>query len=65
MHAIDDTPSTDTAAVAEDNATPIQAILDALRGLRFGSVTVIVQDGVIVQVERIEKKRLRRSPRKD
>jgi hypothetical protein len=31
----------------------------ALRGLRYGSVLVIVQDGVIVQVDRTEKRRLR------
>jgi hypothetical protein len=35
----------------------------ALRGLRFGTVTVVVQDGVVVQVERTEKVRLdRRNP---
>jgi hypothetical protein len=63
---MNDTPSTGSSGVAEDNCdVPIQAILDALRGLRFGSVTVIVQDGVIVQVERIEKKRLGRSGRTD
>jgi hypothetical protein len=43
----------------------LRSIRDALRGLRFGSVTVIVQDGVIVQVERIEKKRLPRKPVRD
>lgn len=31
----------------------------ALRGLRFGQVTISVQDGVIVQIERIERTRLR------
>ena len=62
---MDDTQSIDSAAVADENQTPVQAILDALHGLRFGSVTVIVQDGVVIQIERIEKKRLRRSPRKD
>jgi hypothetical protein len=36
----------------------------ALCGLRFGSVTAVVQDGVVVQVERTEKVRLeRREPR--
>ena len=35
-------------------------IEEALHGLRFGVVTVIVQDGVVVQVERTEKKRVRR-----
>jgi hypothetical protein len=32
----------------------------ALRGLRYGSVTAIVQDGVVVQVERLEKFRVER-----
>ena len=60
-----ETSSTEAPARAGDaeSATPIQAIVDALRGLRFGSVTVIVQDGVIVQVERLEKKRIGRSAR--
>lgn len=35
-------------------------IQDALRGLRFGAVSVIVQDGVVVQIERTEKRRIRR-----
>jgi hypothetical protein len=30
---------------------------DALHGLRYGSVLAIVQDGVVVQVERTEKTR--------
>jgi hypothetical protein len=35
----------------------------ALRGLRYGSVTAVVQDGVVVQVERTEKFRLERRER--
>jgi hypothetical protein len=35
-----------------------QEIQNALRGLRFGSLHVIVQDGVVVQIDRTEKKRL-------
>ena len=38
----------------------LQQIRDALRGLRFGSVQIVVQDGVIVQIDRTEKRRLRR-----
>jgi len=38
-------------------------IRQALRGLRFGEVSIIVQDGVVVQVERTERKRLRRTDR--
>jgi hypothetical protein len=39
-------------------------IRDALRGLRFGAVNIIVQDGVVVQIERTEKRRLRRAEAK-
>jgi len=35
----------------------------ALRGLRYGTVTAVVQDGVVVQVERTEKFRLERRVR--
>ncbi len=37
----------------------IEQIRDALRGLRFGNVSIVVQDGVVVQIERTEKRRLR------
>ena len=44
----------------EDALGRIQA---ALRGLRFGTVTAVVQNGVVVQVERTEKVRLDRQHR--
>jgi hypothetical protein len=34
-------------------------IREALRGLRFGAVNIIVQDGVVVQIDRTEKRRVR------
>jgi hypothetical protein len=42
----------------------LDAIRNALRGLQFGQVVVIVQDGVVVQVDRTDRRRLRskRSP---
>lgn len=40
-------------------ATAIERIRSALRGLRYGTVTAVVQDGIVVQVERTEKVRLR------
>ncbi len=57
------TQNVEPAAAQSDDegAAPVQTILEALRGLRFGSVTVVVQDGVIVQVERVEKRRLPRT----
>ena len=30
----------------------------SLRNLKFGSVTIIVQDGLIIQIDRTEKRRL-------
>jgi hypothetical protein len=37
----------------------VDAIRHALRGLRYGQIIVIVQDGVVVQVDRTERRRLR------
>jgi hypothetical protein len=36
-------------------------VRDALKGLQYGTVTVVVQDGVVVQIDRTEKIRLSRS----
>ena len=44
---------------SDDGAAALERIREALRGLRYGTVTAVVQDGVIVQVERTEKVRLR------
>ena len=41
-----------------------QHIEDALRGLQFGSITLLVQDGVVVQVDRTERRRYQRTPRR-
>lgn len=41
-----------------DTSTATQKILNALRGLRFGSAEIIVHEGRIVQIERKEKMRL-------
>ena len=41
-------------------ALALDKVRDALAELRFGTGTVVVQDGVVVQVERTEKVRLAR-----
>jgi hypothetical protein len=44
------------------SADPIlEHIQDAIHGLRFGSVLIVVQDGVVVQIDRTEKRRLPRT----
>jgi len=47
-------------SVTDVDARALSKVRDALSGLRYGAVTVIVQDGVVVQVERTEKVRLAR-----
>ena len=55
-HAREDGPP---PAPALDRANQtLDRIQAALRGLRYGTVTAVVQDGVVVQVERTEKIRL-------
>ena len=46
----------ETADLSADQAVE-QAILLALRGIRFGSVEIVVHDSKIVQIERKEKTR--------
>jgi hypothetical protein len=36
-------------------------IREALDGLRYGQVTIVVHDGAVVQIDRTEKRRLRNS----
>ncbi|NBT12552.1 MAG: DUF2292 domain-containing protein [Planctomycetia bacterium] len=50
-------------AAAPNSAPTLRRIGDALSGLRYGSVLAIVQDGVVVQIERTEKTRLDKSDR--
>lgn len=46
-------------ALEHDRA--LDQIRDALKGLEYGALSIIVQDGVIVQIERTERRRLRKN----
>jgi hypothetical protein len=37
----------------------LREISASLHGLRYGSVNIVVQDGVVIQIDRVEKRRLR------
>lgn len=50
-------PNSPTADQSAAGDLTLRRIGDALRGLRYGSVLVVVQDGVVVQIERTEKTR--------
>jgi len=49
-----------SGASPESDTLLWQHVSEALRGLRFGTVTLIVQDGLVIQVDRTEKRRLSR-----
>ena len=46
-------------ALDDDRGFSLDDIGNALRGIRFGEVRVVVQDGVVVQIDRVEKQRVR------
>jgi hypothetical protein len=50
--------------VNDDTEVVLAQIRGVLQGLRFGSVTIVVQDGVVVQIDRTEKRRLQPSARR-
>ncbi len=50
--------------VAEDSADLIRSIAEAIKGVRFGSVEVVIQDSRVVQIERKEKFRFDKAVRR-
>ena len=58
-------PDTTPGVTHHENDAALTAdlnqIRDALRGLRYGTVSIIIQDGVVVQIDRLEKRRVRRN----
>ncbi|MGH8613774.1 MAG: YezD family protein [Gammaproteobacteria bacterium] len=44
-----------------DSPDLVQQVLRALRGIRYGSIELVVHDGRVVQIERREKLRFERS----
>ena len=62
MSAATDKSITDNI-VETQRDSELSQIREALRGLRFGSVSIIVQEGMIVQIDRTEKRRLRQAGR--
>ncbi len=48
-----------TDGVSIDRDPELEQIRKAVRGIRYGEVRVIIQDGLIVQIERVEKQRIR------
>ena len=43
----------------DTNPIPLEEIERAVRSIRFGSVHLVIQDGVVLQIDKTEKLRLR------
>lgn len=58
-----DNSHTDVTESPVDPLTPsaLKCLQDALLGLRFGQVLLVLHEGAIVQIERTERKRLTKS----
>jgi hypothetical protein len=37
----------------------LEPIRAAIEGIRFGEVRIVIQDGVIMQIDRVEKRRIK------
>ncbi|MCC6509398.1 MAG: YezD family protein [Pirellulaceae bacterium] len=59
MSDSDDAKSNTPNRQREVTDVELDLIRQSLRGLLFGSVSIVIQDGVIVQIDRTEKRRLR------
>ncbi|MBX3438194.1 MAG: YezD family protein [Planctomycetaceae bacterium] len=65
IHSTEGRLSTHHDALDDASAEDLAEIRNALRGIRFGSLHVIVQDGVVVQIDRTERHRTRRREKAD
>lgn len=50
---------TNASTPPERDAVPMSEIEAAIRSIRHGVVQIIIQDGVVIQIDRTEKVRLR------
>jgi len=55
--SINGSKSVDITGVRDVDTGWVASLLDAVRGLRFGAVELLVHDGRVVQIERREKLR--------
>jgi hypothetical protein len=44
---------------ATDGAIDLEPIRTAMKGIRFGEVRIVIQDGVVIHIDRVEKNRIR------
>lgn len=47
------------APLVDKRTIPLSEIEDAIRSVHFGTVQIVIQDSVVVQIDKTEKLRLR------
>jgi len=52
-----------SSGTTQSTQAPVETVVESIRaaitGIRFGEVRVIIQDGVVIQIDRLEKNRLK------
>lgn len=61
MSEVENTQSNLPIQKREVTDAELDQVRQSLSGLLYGSVSIVIQDGVIVQIDRTEKRRLRGS----
>lgn len=56
-------PAEPQESASDSEDLVLTQIRESLRNLRFGHVQIIVQDGVVVQIDRLERRRISRNER--
>jgi hypothetical protein len=56
-------PAEPQESTSDSEDLVLTQIRESLRNLKFGHVQIIVQDGVVVQIDRLERRRISRNER--
>ncbi len=56
-------PSPSVEGQIDSEEIVLSQVRESLRNLQFGHVQIIVQDGVVVQIDRLERRRIARTER--
>lgn len=56
-------PAEPQECTSDSDDLVLTQIRESLRNLKFGHVQIIVQDGVVVQIDRLERRRISRNER--
>jgi hypothetical protein len=56
-------PSASIEGRIDSEELVLSQVRESLRNLQFGHVQIIVQDGVVVQIDRLERRRIARTER--